>query len=130
MAQLLRLPQVMDRVGLRPTRIYDLMGDGSFPKPIRLGERAVAWLESEVDFGFWLRHRSLELKSELLLPEGRGPKPRDFSALPKRRKAASASLLAARSISTQQQDSTACEMYAPRPVVGSRYARLPGAGRH
>jgi prophage regulatory protein len=49
MAQLLRLPQIMNRVGLRPTRIYELMGDGSFPKPIRLGERAVAWLESEVD---------------------------------------------------------------------------------
>ena len=49
MAQLLRLPQVMVRVGLKPTRIYELMGDGSFPKPIRLGERAVAWLESEVD---------------------------------------------------------------------------------
>jgi prophage regulatory protein len=48
-AQLLRLPQVMDRVGLRPTRIYELMGDGSFPKPIRLGERAVAWLDSEVN---------------------------------------------------------------------------------
>jgi prophage regulatory protein len=47
-AQLLRLPQVMDRVGLRPTRIYELMGDGSFPKPIRLGERAVAWLADEV----------------------------------------------------------------------------------
>jgi prophage regulatory protein len=49
MNQLLRLPQVMERVGLRPTRLYELMGDGSFPKPIRLGERAVAWLESEVD---------------------------------------------------------------------------------
>lgn len=49
MARNLRLPQVMERVGLRPTRIYELMGDGSFPRPIRLGERAVAWLESEVD---------------------------------------------------------------------------------
>jgi prophage regulatory protein len=49
MNQLLRLPRVMDRVGLKPTRIYELMGDGTFPKPIRLGERAVAWLESEID---------------------------------------------------------------------------------
>ena len=49
MNQLLRLPQIMNRIGLRPTRIYELMGDGSFPKPIRLGKRAVAWLESEVD---------------------------------------------------------------------------------
>jgi prophage regulatory protein len=45
-SKLLRLPQVMDRVGLRTTRIYELMGDGSFPKSIRLGERAVVWLES------------------------------------------------------------------------------------
>jgi prophage regulatory protein len=49
MEQLLRLPKVMDRVGLRTTEIYERMGAGSFPKPIRLGERAVAWLESEVD---------------------------------------------------------------------------------
>jgi hypothetical protein len=36
-------------IPLKPTRIYELMGDGTFPKPVRLGERAVAWLESEVD---------------------------------------------------------------------------------
>lgn len=49
MAQLLRLPQVLTRVGLRTTRLYQLIGDGSFPAPVKLGERAVAWLESEVD---------------------------------------------------------------------------------
>jgi prophage regulatory protein len=63
MAQLLRLPQVMSRVGLRPTRIYELMGDGLFPKPIRLGERAVAWLESEVDF--WILAQAQKPRVEI-----------------------------------------------------------------
>jgi prophage regulatory protein len=63
MAQLLRLPQVMNRVGLRPTRIYELMGDGSFPKPIRLGERAVAWLETEVDT--WIEAQAQKPRVEI-----------------------------------------------------------------
>jgi prophage regulatory protein len=49
MADLLRLPQVLLRVGLKTTRIYELVGDGDFPKPVRLGDRAVAWLSTEID---------------------------------------------------------------------------------
>ena len=49
MAQLLRLPQVLERVGLKTTRLYQLIGDGKFPAPIKLGDRAIAFLESEVD---------------------------------------------------------------------------------
>jgi prophage regulatory protein len=49
MAQLLRLPQVLDRVGLRTTRLYQLIGDGAFPAPVRLGARAIAFVESEID---------------------------------------------------------------------------------
>jgi prophage regulatory protein len=69
MNQLLRLPQVMNRVGLRPTRIYELMGDGSFPKPIRLGERAVAWLESEVDA--WIVAQAQKPRVEIRTSSGR-----------------------------------------------------------
>jgi prophage regulatory protein len=55
-AAFLRLPQVMARVGLRATRIYQLIGDHDFPQPIRLGERSVAWLEGEVEG--WIQERA------------------------------------------------------------------------
>ncbi len=69
MNQLLRLPQVMDRTGLRTTRLYELMGDGSFPKPIRLGERAVAWLESEVDA--WIASQAQKPRVEIRMTSAR-----------------------------------------------------------
>ncbi|RWU26747.1 hypothetical protein DM813_02635 [Pseudomonas alkylphenolica] len=53
---LLRLRDVMDRVGLRSSAIYQSVQRGTFPKPIRLGDSAsVAWLDQEVDA--WLRTR-------------------------------------------------------------------------
>jgi prophage regulatory protein len=45
----LRLPEVMLRVGLRHTQIYAMMAEGRFPRPVKVGARAVAWLESEID---------------------------------------------------------------------------------
>ena len=47
--RILRLPDVMARVGLRRASIYLHMSKGSFPKPINLGLRAVGWLESDID---------------------------------------------------------------------------------
>jgi prophage regulatory protein len=46
---LLRLPQVVARVGLSRATIYSLIGKGLFPKPIPLSQRSVAWLDSEID---------------------------------------------------------------------------------
>ncbi len=48
-ARILRLPEVIIRVGLRRASIYQHMAAGSFPKQIALGIRAVGWLESEID---------------------------------------------------------------------------------
>ena len=45
----LRLPAVMQRVGYSKSRLYALISRGEFPQPIRIGQRASAWLESEVD---------------------------------------------------------------------------------
>lgn len=45
--RLLRLPEVMGRVGLGRSRLYALVAQGSFPKPIKLG-RSSAWIESEI----------------------------------------------------------------------------------
>lgn len=46
---LLRLPQVKQRTGLSRSSIYLRIPRGEFPFPIKLGRRAVAWLESEID---------------------------------------------------------------------------------
>lgn len=47
--QILRLPDVMKRVGLCRASIYQHIAEGSFPKQISLGARAVGWLEHEID---------------------------------------------------------------------------------
>ena len=53
--RILRLPEVVDRVGLKRASIYLRVADGSFPRQISLGARAVGWLESEIDA--WLAAR-------------------------------------------------------------------------
>lgn len=52
---ILRLPQVKSRVGLSRSSIYLAVSRGKFPTPVPLGERAVGWLESEVDE--WVRQK-------------------------------------------------------------------------
>lgn len=46
--RLIRLREVIDRVGLRKTALYARVRTGEFPKPVNLGG-VVAWVESEVD---------------------------------------------------------------------------------
>ena len=53
--RLLRLPAVLECTGLNRTMVYDLMTAGEFPRPLRIGARAVAWIEEEVDE--WIRTR-------------------------------------------------------------------------
>jgi prophage regulatory protein len=45
----LRLDDVRARVPYSRSTIYQLMAQGKFPKPIRLGERAVAWIAADID---------------------------------------------------------------------------------
>ena len=44
----LRLRQVKERLGLSKSAIYVRIAEGTFPKPISLGGRSVAWVEAEV----------------------------------------------------------------------------------
>jgi prophage regulatory protein len=44
----LRLHQVKDFVGLSKSAVYARIAQGTFPKPVSLGGRSVAWIESEV----------------------------------------------------------------------------------
>ncbi len=46
--QVKRLNSVKSMVGLSRSTIYALMAAGQFPKSISLGERAVGWLESDI----------------------------------------------------------------------------------
>jgi prophage regulatory protein len=46
---ILRLPAVKARTGLSRSTIYLRVGQGTFPKPISLGARAVGWIEREVE---------------------------------------------------------------------------------
>lgn len=45
---LLRFPKVKERTGYSHSAIYALIALGKFPAPIKIGARAVAWVESEV----------------------------------------------------------------------------------
>ena len=44
----LRLPAVKAVTGLSKSSLYALIRERSFPAPVRLGARAVAWVRSEV----------------------------------------------------------------------------------
>ena len=44
----MRLPEVKAVTGLSKTSIYELIRARSFPAPVRLGPRAVAWVKSEI----------------------------------------------------------------------------------
>ena len=52
---ILRLPEVKSRTGLSRSLIYLKISNNQFPRPIQLGERAVGWIESEIDA--WLESR-------------------------------------------------------------------------
>ena len=45
----IRLPEVINRTGYRRTSIYEKISEGTFPAPIKLGPRAVAWVSEEID---------------------------------------------------------------------------------
>jgi len=50
-----RRPEVEAKTGLSRSTIYEKMKNGTFPKPVKLGPRAVGWLETEVDA--WIKER-------------------------------------------------------------------------
>ena len=45
----LRLPSVKARTGLSRSELYRRVQAGAFPQPIKVGARAVAWIESDID---------------------------------------------------------------------------------
>ena len=47
--KILRLPQVIQRVGISRSSIYAAIQSCAFPAPIPLGRRTVGWLAHEID---------------------------------------------------------------------------------
>jgi prophage regulatory protein len=46
---IIRLPDVIKKCGLSKSTIYLMISKREFPESISLGERAVGWIESEID---------------------------------------------------------------------------------
>ena len=62
--RLIRIKDVMDRTGLARSTVYKYINLGQFPQPIKLGTRAVAWVEHEVEA--WICE-SIERRDEAVL---------------------------------------------------------------
>ena len=60
--RIVRLPAVQARTGLGRSTIYVRLAEGSFPRPVQLGARAVGWIEAEVDE--WIRQRIVASRGE------------------------------------------------------------------
>jgi prophage regulatory protein len=65
--KVLRLPELKRLTGLSRSSIYNYVSTGAFPRPLRLGPRAVGWLESEIED--WLSQR-LKARAPMMTKEG------------------------------------------------------------
>ena len=54
-AVIFRRPDVERITGLSRSTLYAMIAEGDFPKPVRLGKRAVGWREA--DISAWLESR-------------------------------------------------------------------------
>jgi prophage regulatory protein len=46
--RILRIPQVIELTGLKKTSLYLMIKSGKFPRPVRIGKRAVGWKLSDL----------------------------------------------------------------------------------
>ena len=46
--QIFRRRQLEERLGLTRSSIYKMMDDGEFPRPMKIGRRAVGWRADEI----------------------------------------------------------------------------------
>ena len=57
MTKLFRLPVVTEITGLKRSAIYKKMTERNFPRPVRLGGRAVAWRSDDIEK--WINERPI-----------------------------------------------------------------------
>lgn len=55
METIIRLKNVCETTGLGRSTIYNMVGDGSFPQPVKLTTRSTGWVASEVND--WIHDR-------------------------------------------------------------------------
>jgi prophage regulatory protein len=69
--RILRFPDVRATVGLSHSTIYLRIAEGTFPKPVSLGGRAVGWLESEIEA--WIQSKRAKVAEPASTPHVRNP---------------------------------------------------------
>jgi prophage regulatory protein len=62
--KLIKLKAVMDCTGLGRSTVYNYIAENQFPKPVSLGLRAVAWVESEVQDWILARIEARDLHND------------------------------------------------------------------
>lgn len=60
---LIRLPEVQRRTGYGKAWLYKLIAQERFPKPVKIGSRAIAFVESEIDD--WINQRIESSRKEV-----------------------------------------------------------------
>ncbi|WP_338491445.1 AlpA family transcriptional regulator [Erwinia aphidicola] len=60
---LIRMSEVLRRIGLGKAWVYKLISQGVFPKPVKIGSRSIAFVESEIDE--WINQRIAESRKEV-----------------------------------------------------------------
>lgn len=68
--QFLRLPQVMQRVGLSKPQLYKLITQNEFPSQIKICSRISVWLESDVVE--WMQEQIVRHEGGSALIDGKG----------------------------------------------------------
>ena len=53
--RILRLPEVLQKVGLSRSSIYRMINNEEFPAPLRISPNAIGWFESDVNE--WINSR-------------------------------------------------------------------------
>lgn len=61
---LIRMSEAMRRTGYGKAWIYRLVSQERFPKPVKIGSRSIAFVESEVDD--WINQRIAESRGEVV----------------------------------------------------------------
>jgi prophage regulatory protein len=60
---LIRMSETMRRTGYGKAWLYKLIAQDRFPKPVKIGTRAIAFVESEIDE--WINQRIAESRQDV-----------------------------------------------------------------
>lgn len=47
--RLIRMPELLARLGICRKTVYNLLKTGELPRPLMIGSKAIAWRESQID---------------------------------------------------------------------------------